>query len=136
MSAGDVVRAYYAAFNAGGDRTAMLELLTEDVIHDVSQRGREVGRDRFARFMAHMDRCYAEELRDIVLMSDGSDRAATEFVVHGRYLDTDPGVPAGTPPARGQPYVIPAGAFLTIRDGRIARVATHYNLGDWVRAVS
>ncbi len=131
-----LVRAYYAAFNAGGDRAAMLDMLAEDVAHDISQGSREVGRATFARFMAHMDRCYRETLHDIVVMVDQTGtRAAAEFSVHGTYLASDPGVPPGTAPARGQHYVIPAGAFLTVRDGKIARVATHYNLADWVSAV-
>jgi steroid delta-isomerase-like uncharacterized protein len=131
-----VVRAYYDAFNRG-DRDAFLALLTEDVAHDVSQGGREVGRAAFARFMAHMDRCYCERITDLVVMTapDGA-RAAAEFTVHGSYVATDAGVPAGTPPAAGQSYVLPAGAFFALRDGRIARVSNHYNLTDWVRQVS
>ena len=56
--------------------------------------------------------------------------------MHGTYVATDPGVPPGTPPARGQGYVLPAGAFFTVRDGRIARVSNHYSLRDWVAQVS
>ncbi len=130
-----VVRAYYDAFNAG-DREGFLALLTDDVVHEISQGGREVGRARFAAFMAHMDRCYREEISELVVMVDGSGRrAAAEFVVRGSYIATDPGVPAGTAAASGQRYVLPAGAFFTLRDGRVARIANHYNLGDWVRQV-
>jgi len=39
-----LVRAYYAAFNAG-DFAAMLALLTDDVVHGINQGGRETGRD-------------------------------------------------------------------------------------------
>jgi steroid delta-isomerase-like uncharacterized protein len=114
----------------------MVGLLSEDVAHDISQGGRETGRDAFTRFMAHMDRCYRERIADLVVLTEPSGtRAAAEFTVHGAYLATDPGVPAGTPAARGQTYVLPAGAFFAIRDGRIARVSNHYNLGDWVRQV-
>ncbi|MBX6373061.1 MAG: nuclear transport factor 2 family protein, partial [Acetobacteraceae bacterium] len=52
-----LIRRYYEAFNAG-DRPGMLALLTEDVIHDINQGGRETGREAFAAFLAHMDRCY------------------------------------------------------------------------------
>jgi steroid delta-isomerase-like uncharacterized protein len=38
--------------------------------------------------------------------------------------------------ARGQRYVLPAGAFFDIRDGRIARVTNYYNLQDWLRQVA
>ena len=131
MTAESLVRDYYAAFNAG-DRTAFLDLLTEDVVHDVSQGGRELGRQAFARFMAHMDRCYRERIEDLAVMSDESGtRAAAEFTVHGTYVVTDPGLPAAT----GQGYVLPAGAFFVLRDGRIARVSNHYNLKDWLRQI-
>jgi steroid delta-isomerase-like uncharacterized protein len=130
-----LVRAYYAAFNAG-DRAAFLALLADDVAHDISQGGRETGRAAFARFMEHMDRCYRERIEDVVVMVDATGtRAAAEFTVHGTYIATDPGVPAQTPPATGQTYTLPAGAFFTLRDGKVARIANHYNLGDWVRQV-
>jgi steroid delta-isomerase-like uncharacterized protein len=130
-----LLRAYYAAFNAG-DVEGLLALLTEDVAHDISQGGRETGRAAFRTFLDHMNRCYREQVRDIVVMTEPTGNcAAAEFVVHGEYIATDPGVPAGTPPAAGQSYVLPAGAFFALRDGRIARVSNHYNLGDWVRQV-
>ncbi len=126
-----LVRAYYAAFNAG-DRDAMLALLTDDVAHDLNQGARETGREAFAAFMRRMDTSYRERLDDIVVMTsaDGT-RAAAEYVVHGEYLADD----AGLPPARGQRYVLPGGAFFAIRDGRIARVSNYYNLEDWIAQV-
>jgi steroid delta-isomerase-like uncharacterized protein len=131
-----LVQAYYAAFNSG-DRAAFLALLADDVRHDISQGGHETGRDAFARFMDHMDRCYRERIEDIVVMTDATGtRAAAEFTVHGTYIATDPGVPPHTPPARGQTYTLPAGAFFTLRDGKVARISNHYNLGEWVRQVS
>lgn len=131
-----LVRAYYDAFNAG-DVAAFLALLTDDVAHDISQGERQVGRDAFAAFLAHMNRCYRERIDDLVILTgaDGT-RAAAEFTVHGTYIETDPGVPEGTMPARGQTYVLPAGAFFTLRDGRVARISNHYNLNDWVARVT
>ena len=84
-------------------------------------------------FNRHMSETYRETLTDMVIFAneDGS-RAAAEFVVNGTYLKTDPGLPE----ARGQPYLLPAGAFFAIRDGKIARVTTYYNLADWIRQVS
>lgn len=130
-----LVRAYYDAFNAG-DVEAFLALLTEDVAHDISQGPRQTGRALFRPFLEHMNRCYAEQIADLVVMTEATGtRAAAEFTVHGRYIATDLGVPGGTPPASGQTYVLPAGAFFSIRDGRIARISNHYNLGDWVTQV-
>ncbi len=130
-SAQALIAAYYAAFNAA-DAASMLALLTEDVVHDINQGAREIGRDRFAAFLDHMNRCYRERLEDIVIMTtpDGT-RGAAEFTVHGEYLVTD----AGLPQARGQRYVLPAGAFFALRDGRIARVSNTYNLQDWLAQV-
>lgn len=126
-----LVEAYYAAFNAG-DRDAMLALLTDDVAHDLNQGPRETGRAAFAAFMQRMDACYRERLDDIVIMASTDGRhAAAEYVVQGRYLADD----AGLPPATGQTYVLPGGAFFDITDGRIARVSNYYNLEDWTAQV-
>lgn len=126
-----VIGAYYAAFNAG-DREAFLALLTEDVAHDINQGERQVGREAFGRFVDHMSRCYREQLTDIVIMTGGApDRGAAEFTVHGTYLVTDEGLPE----AHGQTYTLPAGAFFTIRDGRVARISNYYNLQDWLKQV-
>jgi steroid delta-isomerase-like uncharacterized protein len=127
-----VVARYYTAFNAG-DVAGMLECLSDDVDHHVNEGAVRKGKDAFAEFCAQMNRCYRERLTDIVVMAspDGT-RAAAEFTVNGTYLETD----AGLPEARGQTYVLPAGGFFSVKDGRIARVVTYYNLADWVRQVS
>ena len=127
-----VIGRYYDAFNRG-DVAGMLALLTPDVRHDVNQGGREDGVDAFGRFMARMNASYSEQLTDLVIIAnDDGSRAAAEFVVHGTYLAAD----AGMPPAHGQTYVLPAGAFFTLRDGRIARISNFYNLPDWLRQVA
>lgn len=128
----DVLRRYYAAFNAG-DRETFFSLLTGDVIHDINQGGSESGVAAFKVFMDRMDRCYRERIEDLVLMADESGtHAAAEFMVRGEYLTTDEGLP----PARGQKYLLPAGAFFTLRDGRVARVTMYYNLQEWLRQIS
>jgi steroid delta-isomerase-like uncharacterized protein len=122
---------YYAAF-AASDAEGMLACLTDDVAHDVNQGERQVGKDAFATFLGHMDTSYSETLEDMVLMaSDDGARGAAEFVVHGKYLVTDPGLPK----AVGQAYVLPAGAFFEVRGGLISRVTVYYNLEDWIRQV-
>ena len=97
----DLIRRYYAAFNAG-DWDGMLGCLSEDVVHDI-----------------------------VVMATESGDRGSAEFVVHGEYLATDEGLP----PANGQKYVLPAGAFFDIRDGRITRVTNYYNLPNWTAQV-
>lgn len=127
-----LIKAYYAAFNEA-DPAAMLALLTDDVVHDINQGTRQIGRAAFEIFLGHMNRSYRERLVDIVVMSEPTGtRAAAEFVVHGTYLQSDAGLPA----AQGQTYVLPAGAFFEIRDGLICRVSNTYNLADWIAQVS
>ncbi len=131
MTATELVQAYYAAFNAG-DMPAFLDLLADDVVHDINQGERQVGKATFAAFMNKMNRCYRERLDDIVVMQNAAgDRAAAEFVVHGEYLADDEGLP----PANGQTYVLPAGAFFEIKNGKVARISNYYNLNDWVAQV-
>jgi steroid delta-isomerase-like uncharacterized protein len=127
-----LIRDYYAAFNAG-DEAAFMALLTEDVAHDINQGERETGKPAFAAFWARMSRCYRETITDIVVLTEPSgERAAAEFTVRGEYLTADEGLP----PAHGQKYVLPAGAFFTIRDGKVARISNYYNLPDWLAQVS
>ncbi len=127
-----LIRAYYDAFNAG-DAAGMLDCLTEDVEHRVNEGAHRIGRAKFAEFCSHMGVSYREELRDMVIFAtDDGSRAAAEFVVHGEYLQTDPGLPE----AKGQRYVLPAGGFFEVRGGKIARITTFYNLRDWIAQVS
>lgn len=122
---------YYDAFNRG-DNQGMLDCLSGDVAHDINQGSRQSGKAAFTEFLAHMDRCYSERLTDIVLMAnDEGTRASAEFVVHGKYIATDEGLPA----AQGQTYVLPAGAFFDLAGGSITRVSVYYNLADWTAQV-
>lgn len=126
-----LIQSYYDAFNAK-DVDGFLGLLTDDVVHDINQGGREVGKDKFRQFLARMNKSYEEKIVDIFVMTnaDGS-RAAAEFTVLGVYLETDEGLP----PAEGQRYTLPAGAFFEIRDGKVARISNTYNLNDWLKQV-
>lgn len=127
----ELVRRYYEAFNRG-DRETMLALLSDQIAHDLNQGVRETGREVFRAFMARMDRCYRERLEDIELMvSEDGARVGAEYIVHGEYLADDEGLP----PARGQRYVLPGGAFFDVRGGSITRVSNYYNLQDWIAQV-
>jgi steroid delta-isomerase-like uncharacterized protein len=126
-----LIRRYYERFNSG-DTDGFLSLLTDDVIHDLSQGPRETGKAAFKRFLEHMNRCYQERVRDLVVMIDDSGRrAAAEFQLDGKYVATD----GDLPPATGQAYVLTVGAFFEIRDGKVARISNTYNFKDWLRQV-
>jgi steroid delta-isomerase-like uncharacterized protein len=128
----NLVERYYVAFN-GGDMDTFLNLLTDDVIHDITQGKREIGKEAFTQFMACMNYNYKEQLIDMVIMAtEDGKRAAAEFVVLGEYIKTDEGLPA----AKGQTYRLPAGAFFEIRDDKVARITNYYNLQDWIAQVS
>ncbi len=127
----ELIRNYYAAFNAD-DMKTFLGLLDEQVAHDLNQGGREIGREAFARFMERMNRCYKEQIVDLVVMTNvDGDRAAAEFIVLGEYLETDQGLP----PASGQKYQLAGAAFFEVKSGKIARITNYYNLQEWLRQV-
>jgi steroid delta-isomerase-like uncharacterized protein len=127
-----LIEQYYEAFNRG-DWEAMLAFLTDDVAHDLNQGGREHGRDAFRAFLARMQASYSEQLQKVVVMASADGlSAAAEYEVHGKYLADDQGLP----PAKGQRYVLPGGAFFDIRDDRISRVSNYYNLNDWITQVA
>lgn len=126
----ELVNAYYAAFNRG-DWDGMCAFLAEDVVHDLNQGGREVGRGTFRVFLDRMNRSYREQLRDIVVMAGPPGRVGAEYVVEGTYLATDEGLP----PATGQRYTLPGGAFFDVAAGKIKRVTNYYNLQDWLKQV-
>jgi conserved hypothetical protein, steroid delta-isomerase-related len=125
------IQAYYDAFNRG-DTGGMLACLHDDFAHHVNEGATRLGKEAFADFCAHMSETYRETLTDMVVYgSDDGTRGAAEFTVNGTYLKTDPGLPE----AHGQTYVLPAGGFFSLTDGKITRVTTYYNLQDWLRQV-
>lgn len=130
-STADLIQRYYAAFNAR-DWEGFFALLTDDVVHDLNQGDRETGKPAFRTFIDRMNASYSEQIVDISISvnADGT-RAAAEYVVLGTYLKTD----TGLPPATGQTYKLPGGAFFEIRGGKVARVTNYYNLQDWLRQV-
>jgi steroid delta-isomerase-like uncharacterized protein len=123
-----LIARYFQAFNQR-DHQALLALLSDDVIHDVNQGQRELGRQSFAAFLAHMDRCYSEQILDLVILRDTTGtRFAAEFTVVGTYRVTDAGFPAAT----GQTYRLRAGTFFEVELAKIVRVSTYYNVREWL----
>lgn len=126
-----LIRTYYETFNRG-NREAFLDLLADDVAHDINQGGCEVGKEAFRAFLQRMDRCYREQVVELVsFASEDGKRGAAEFVIKGEYLSTDEGLP----PATGQRYRLPVGAFFEIENNLVKRITNYYNLQDWLRQV-
>jgi steroid delta-isomerase-like uncharacterized protein len=126
-----LIQSYYAAFNSG-DREALLEMLDENVVHEINEGSVETGKEAFRVFLHRMDQSYKETVEDLVVFtSDHADRAAAEFFIRGEYLATDDGLP----PARGQTYHLRVGAFFEVKEGKISRVTNYYNLQAWLGMV-
>ncbi len=132
MTSLDVVKQYYTYFNSQ-NWEGMLSCLDPHIQHDANQGGTHTGLDYYRQFLQHMDECYQETLTDMVFMADTTEtRFACEFVVNGVYKKTD----GDLPPAKGQTYSLPAGAFLDVANGKIRRVTTYYNLPLWIQLIS
>lgn len=125
-----LIETYYAAFNSG-DREALLELLADDVIHEVNEGEAETGKDAFRAFLQRMDRSYRETVEELEIFTGPDNRAAAEFYIRGEYLATDDGLPEAT----GQTYRLRVGAFFEARIGKITRVTNYYNLRNWLAQV-
>lgn len=125
-----LIHAYFDAFNRG-DVEGQLATLHSEIEHEINEGDTEVGIEAFRRFKAHMDTCYREQIRDLVVMGNGS-RGAAEFVVDGEYVVTDSGLPEAT----GQKYSIRAAIFAEEREGKISRMTSYYNLKGWIAAIS
>ncbi len=131
VTVAETLAAYYAAFNRQ-DAEGMLALLANDVLHEPSQGTARHGKQAFREFLAHMNRSYAEQVIDpVFLTGEDASRGAAEFMLEGRYLETDEGLP----PATGQTYRLRVGAFFALENGLITRVSNHYNLADWTQQV-
>ena len=124
-----IIEDYYARFNQG-DSEGMLELLSEAVVHEISQGPVQRGKEAFRSFLHHMNDCYRERVSDLCVLSQPG-RAAAEFWLDGEYLATDPGLPE----ARGQKYRLRVATFFKLEGESISRVSVHYNLLDWLEQI-
>lgn len=132
MTALETVKNYYDCFN-NKDWKGMLALVHPEIKHQPNQGEERIGIELFTSFLQMMDECYEETLTEIVLLGEANNcRVAAEFIVNGIYKKGDEGSPA----AHGQKYVLPAGAFLEVKDDKITRVTTYYNLPLWIKLVS
>lgn len=132
MTALETVKQYYAAFNQQ-NWSQMLALVHQEIKHEPNQGETRVGKEKFQEFLKSMDEAYEEKLTDMVFFtSEDGSRVAAEFTVNGIYKKGE----EGFPPAHGQQYRLPAAAFLEVKDGKVSRVSTYYNLPLWIKLVS
>lgn len=127
----EIVKKYYDYFNEQ-NWDGMISCLTPDVQHDVNEGDKEIGPEKFRKFILSMDDHYDEKISELCLMTNkGGDRVAAEFTITGIYKKTS----AGLPPAKGQKYRLSVGAFFEVKKGLIARVTNYYNLKKWIQMV-
>lgn len=111
----------------------MLALLDPNIRHEPNQGEPRTGLALFTEFLQLMEDCYDETLTDLVFFTEPTgQRVAAEFTVKGIYKKADEGLP----PAHGQAYVLAAASFLEVKNGKITRVTTYYNLPHWIKLVS
>lgn len=126
-----LIENYYEAFNRQ-DTSALLELLHDEIVHDINQGSKETGKKDFAAFLERMHRCYKETVKDLIVMvNKNGAHASAEFMIDGTYIATDQGLP----PASNQHYELLCGAFFAIKHGKISRVTMYYNLNDWIKQI-
>lgn len=130
----ELIKRYYAAYD-NHDMDTFLSLLTDDVVHDINQGTREVGKPAFKKFMEEVFKISDEKVKNLEIMTNGAgNRVAAEFTVEGTYSVPVPSMPE-LPPAQGQKYRLLVGSFFEIKDGKISRVTVYYNFQDWLRQV-
>lgn len=128
----ELIARYFEVFNAG-DAAAMLALVDDNIEHDINQGKTQFGKTKFEAFLRHMNVCYKEDIKDLVIMTNENGKnVSAEFMVHGTYLKTD-----GTlPKANNQKYSIRAGSFFEVKNNKILRISTFYNLPGWIELVT
>jgi steroid delta-isomerase-like uncharacterized protein len=133
MTALETIKQYYAAFN-NKDYAGMLALVDTSIHHEPNQGETRMGKEKFEAFLRSNNEAYEETLTDMVFFTAEAheSRVAVEFTVNGVYKKGDEGFPA----AHGQKYNLPAAAFLEVKNGKIVRLSTYYNLPLWIKLVS
>jgi steroid delta-isomerase-like uncharacterized protein len=127
-----LIQAYYQGFN-DKNWDAIFAMLDPGIVHEVCEGPTERGLQAFKEFVYGMNKHYSERHEDFAIMAtqDGA-HASAEFMCYGKYHTTCPGLPT----AKNQDYKLRVGAFFEIKNGKIARVSTHYNLKAWIASVS
>ena len=118
-----LIREFFTLFNAEKWTEASL-LLSDQVMHDINQGPRVIGREPFLKYLVETARYYKESLSHLfVIVSEDGSRGSAEFYVHGEYLKTH----GLLPKANGQKYEGFHGVFFEIEDQQISRFSHYFN---------
>ncbi len=126
-----IINQFFQALNSS-DLDAALALTHDDVVHDINQGPREIGKEKLRWYIANRSNCLNEEYDDLnIMVTDDGFRAAAEYTMRGTYSKTL----EGAPEAKGQSYSLRAGSFFELDEGLITRISNHHNLRGWLDQV-
>lgn len=126
-----LIRQYYDSFNQK-NWDQFLSLLDENVVHELNEGEKEIGKNRFKKFLDRMNASYDEKIENVIIYeSDLTNLFAVQYIVHGTYLKTD----SGLPEARGQVYQVKGAAFFEIEESKIKVITNYYNLNEWINLI-
>ncbi len=115
------------------DLSGFLNLLSDDVVHEINQGSTEIGKAKFKIFMEEQFSHGKINIKDlIVLTSEDGQYATSRYLCSGKYSKSA----NGYPPAKGQLWELPVVTFFKIKDNKISHVAVYFNEKDFVHQVS
>lgn len=127
-----LIRQYYDSFNQKNWKQ-FFNLLDDNIVHEVNEGDKEVGKARFQKFLDRMNTSYDEQINNVIIYeADIKNLFAVQYIVSGTYLKTDPGLPE----ARGQKYEVKGAAFFEIEEGKIKVITNYYNLNEWLSLIN
>ena len=122
-SSEQLIRKFFAHLNAQEWAEASL-LVSDQILHDLNQGPRVIGREPFLKYLVETARYYRESISQLyILASEDGSRGSAEFYVHGEYLKTH----GMLPKAYGQRYEGFHGAFFEIEDQQVSRFSHYFN---------
>jgi steroid delta-isomerase-like uncharacterized protein len=126
----EVVRDFYAAYGRR-DVDAMMSLVSEDVVEDLSGIGVVAGADQEREFLAGLIAAFPDLVTEVTRVVAYGDVVAVEWRRSGTFSGTSW---RGLLP-NGKPFVLRGGAFLEVRDNKIARINGYYDTADFARQI-
>jgi steroid delta-isomerase-like uncharacterized protein len=128
----DIVKKYYAAYNAG-DAQAEAALMSESVLHESNQGKSTVGRKHYLEFSQSGKDSYKEKCTNIEYFTGANpENVLAESTVVGHYVKSVDGYPK----AKNQRYQLRVVESFEVKNGQITRLSTFYNEQDWIRQIS
>lgn len=127
-----LIQAYIDAANIP-DNAAILALMDDDIVFEINQGMRQIGKDNLRLILASKAAHMKEQLADAVIMSnvDGNFGAA-EFTWKGSNLVALEGFPN----SGGQRFSMRAVITFEVEDGKFTRITSHRDVNEWKRQIT